>query len=363
MVTVACTGDVSRSAATGATIAFLFDGSPTDAGLVTAPALAGLELAAHEAGGVEIEPVNVGLSLDEVTASLRDIGDDRDVAAAVIAPSTAPPDGAIELLAAEGVPVVTLSWAWGPPRGGKGLWLSFVAGRAREAVMLLSGANVAPVSAAVCLAGDDHVTSRALLATAEQLGQAAGEPEIRTAGIAETGRAATADAVAARIRDFRCPVLAWIGGADMAAAVLSSVHEPLLIVGTSRIKTDDGLGLASSATAVATVCACADVSLSTDPTSQRFVHDLQAESGATPGPFAVEAYDAGRLLIGLLDGDAVTRERVATGLNHLTRFSGLVERYSFEPDGSRGPESLRKGLWRAAGSRWLPGTPSVGASA
>jgi hypothetical protein len=363
VVSVACTEHVSRSAATGPTIAFLFDGSPSDADLVTAPALAGLELAAHESGGFEIEPVNVGLSPAEVTASLRALGDDRDVVAAVIAPWTAPPDGAIELLAAEGLPVVTLSWAWGPPRGGKGPWLSFVAGRAREAVMLLSGANVAPEGAAVCLAGDDQATSRALLATAAQLGQAAGEPEIRAAGIADTGRAATADAVASRIGDSGCPVLAWIGGADVAAAILSSVHDPLSIVGTSRMKTDDGLALASSATAVSTVCACADVSPSTDPTSQRFVHDLQAESGSPPGPFAVEAYDAGRLVIGLLDGDAMTRERVATGLNLLTRFSGLVERYSFEPDGSRGPESLRTGLWRAAGSRWLPGTASVGASA
>jgi hypothetical protein len=363
VVTVACTEDVSRSAATGPTIAFLFDGSPSDAELVTSPALAGLELAAHEAGGVAIEPVNVGLSLDEVTASLRGLGDDRGVVAAVIAPWTAPPDGAIELLADEGVPVVTLSWAWGPPHGRKGLWLSFVAGRAREAVMLLSGANVVPEGAAVCLAGDDHVTSRALLATAAQLGEAAGNPEIRTVGIAETGGAATADAIAAYIRDSGCPVLVWIGGADVAASVLASVHEPLSIVGTSRMKTDDGLGLASAVTEVSTVCACADVSLSTEPTSQRFVHDLQAESGAPPGPFAVEAYDAGRLLIGLLEGDAATRERAATGLGDRTRFSGLVERYSFEADGSRGPESLSAGMWRAAGSRWLPGTAPVGASA
>lgn len=229
--------------------------------------------------------------------------------------------------------------------------------------MLLSGANVAPEGAALCLAGDDHFTSRALLATAEQLGQAAGTPEMRSAGIAETGRAATAQGVAARLRDSGCPVLVWIGGADVAAAVLSSVRDPLSIVGTSRMKTDDGLGLASAATEVSTVCACADVSLSTEPTSQRFVHDLQAESGAPPGPFAVEAYDAGRLLIGLLAGEAAHRERVATGLDDLTRFDGLVETYSFEPDGSRGPDSLRAGLWRAAGSRWLPGTTPVGASA
>ena len=363
MVTVACTEHVSPSHTTGPTIAFLFDGSPLDAELVTSPALAGLELAAHEAGGVDIEPVNVGLHLDEVTASLRDLGDDRGVVAAVIAPWTAPPDGAIELLATEGVPVVTLSWAWGPPREGDGLWLSLVAGRAREAVMLLSGANVAPKGVAPCLAGDDDVTSRALLATAEQLGEAAGDPGIRTVGIVQAGRSATAEAVADRIDASGCPVLAWIGGADVAASVLPSVPDQPLIVGTSRMKTDDGLELASSETEVSTVCACADVSVSTERTSQRFVHDLQAESGAPPGAFAVEAYDGGRLLISLLEGESATRGHVAAGLEDLARFRGLVEGYRFGPDGSRAPESLSAGKWRAAGSRWLPGTAPVGASA
>ena len=137
VVALACTEDASRTDATGTAIAFLFDGSASDAELVTSPALAGLELAAHEAGGVEVEPVNVGLDLEEVTASLRDLGDDRGVIAAVVAPWTAPPDGAIDLLAAEGIPVVSLSWAWGPPREGKGFWVSFAAGRAREAIILL----------------------------------------------------------------------------------------------------------------------------------------------------------------------------------------------------------------------------------
>jgi len=354
---------MSPAGAAGPTIAFLFDGSTSDAELVTSPALSGLELAAHEAGSAEIEPVDVGLALDEVTASLRDLGDNGGVVAAVVAPWTAPPGGAIELLAAEGVPVVTLSWAWGPPREGRGLWLSFVASQAREAVVVLSGADVASQGAPLCLAGDEDVTSRALLATAEQLGRAAGEPEIRTAGIAEADRPATADAVAARIENADCPVLAWIGSADVAASVLASVPDPPSVVGTSRMKTDAGLGLAPGGIAVSTVCACVDVSLSTGATSMRFVHDLQAESGAPPGPFAVEAYDAGRLLIGLIEGAGATRERVAKELADLTRFKGLVQSYTFEPDGSRATESLRTAMWRAAGSRWLPGRAPFGASA
>ena len=144
--------------------------------------------------------------------------------------------------------------------------------------------------------------------------------------------------------------------------MLSSVHGLTAVVATSRTKTDEGLELASSETAIFTVCACVDVSLSTEPRSQRFVHDLQAESGAPPGAFAVEAYDAGTLVIGLLGGDGATRDRVAAGMDNLTRFEGLVERYAFEPDGSRAPESLRAHMWRATGSRWLPEAAPEGAS-
>ena len=364
VVTAACTEDVSSPGASGPTIAYLFDGSAPDADLVTSPALAGLELAAREAGGVEIEPLNVGLRRDEVMASLRTLGEDRGVVAAVVAPWTAPPAGAVELLAAEGVPVITFSWAWGPPEEGEGLWHSFVPERAREAVILLSGATgLAPEGTALCLAGDDHVTSRALLTTAQELGEAAGEPELMFSGVAETERAATAGPVAARIRDAGCPILVWIGGTPGAVSVLSSLPDPPSVVGTSRMKTDDGLELASSEVEVFTVCACADVSLSMDPRWQRFVHDLQAESGAPPGPFAVEAYDAGRLLIGLLDGTDGTRRGLASALDDLTRFGGLTGAYHFESDGSRAPKPLTIGIRRAAGSRWLPRPMPTGTSA
>ena len=192
-----------------------------------------------------------------------------------------------------------------------------------------------------------------MLETAARLGEGAGNPKVRNLGVAETGGAGPADAVAARIGASGCAFLDWVGSADVAGSVLSSIAHPPSVVGTSRIKTDSGLALTSSGAAVFTVCACADVSLSIDPTSQRFVHDMQAESGSPPGPFAVEAYDAGRLLIGL-GGGAATRGGVAEGLENLVRFRGLVDSYAFEPDGSRSPDSLRTGVWRASGSRWLP---------
>jgi Periplasmic binding protein len=321
------------------TVAFLFDGSPPDAELVTAPALAGLELAAYRTGTIEVEPVDLGLAPADVATTLDDLVADRGVVAAVIAPWTAPPNGAIDLLAAHGLPVVTLSSAWGPPAAGDGLWLSLVVDPAREAVLLLSAADVAPKGAPVCLAGDGLATSRALLATAEELARAAGDPEVRTA-------------------DTGCPVLAWAGGAPGAEAVLRSRAEdlPSVVVGTSRIKTDEGLALATSAIEVLTVCACADVTLTLDPVLQRFVHDVQAESGAPPGPFTVEAYDAGSLLTSIVadvPGEDL-RAGVAAAVGDAADVEGIAGDYAFEPDGSRPPRTVIVGVWRAAGSRWLP---------
>jgi hypothetical protein len=362
----ACTQDVRPpSDSSVPTVAYLFDASSPDAELVTAPALAGLELAAHRTGAIEIEPVNLRLDPGDVTASLLDLVEDRGIVAAVIAPWTAPPSGAIDLLAAHGLPVVTLSWAWGPPTGGDGLWLSLVADRAREAVLLLSAADVAPQGAPLCVAGDDDPTSRALLESVEELGRAAGDPEILVAGSTSEAGELGGRTVAARIDIAGCPVLAWTGGAPAAAEVLSRIRgAPPLVVGTSRMKTDDGLALASPGTDVLTVCACADVTLTLDPVLERFVHDLQAESGSPPGAFAVEAYDAGRLLATILNdiGGDDLRAGVATALDDPGDREGLAGGYRFRSDGSRDPDAIAVGVWRAAGSRWLPVERSTVAS-
>ena len=364
----ACTeeGLPPREDASRPAIAYLFDGSPPDAELVSASALAGLELAAHEAGAVEIEPVNLGLDHAEVMSTLGALAEDSAVVVAVVAPWTAPPAGAIDLLAAHDLPVVSLSWAWGPPSDGAGLWLSLAAGQAREAVLLLSTADVAPEGATLCLAGDEHPTSRALLATAEELARAAGDPDVAMAGTVAGGDVPIAAPVADRVEDAGCPVLAWTGGTAGAEAVLSRLPEdPALVVGASRIGTDDGLALATAGRDVITACPCVSVNLSLEPAHMRFVHDLQAASGAPPGPYAVEAYDAGRFLLGFVTGAGSDdpREVVAAALEEPPEIPGLAGSYRFEPDGSRAPDTLRVGAWRAMGSRWLPVEHAAGAPA
>ena len=335
----------------GPTIAFLFDGSAPDEDLVMSPALEGLELAARQMGRVHVEPVDVGDDPETVQESLDALVDDRDVLAAVVAPWTPPPPGAIERLGSEGIPVVSLSWAWGPPS--EGVWRSIAPGPAREAVILLSAAGAVAPAGPVCLAADDEPTSRALFATARDLGVGAADPPVAVAGIVRR-EGATAATVAGRVDAAGCPVVAWIGGAEAADALLAALAGDPAFVGTSRLKTDDGLQLASSGGDVHAACPCVDVSLSLDGRLQRFVHDFQADGGSPPGPYAVEAYDAGRLVIGIvLDTDG-GRRAVAAALDGVRDFTGLTDTYRFAPDGSRAPEPLVVGDWRATGSRWLP---------
>jgi hypothetical protein len=331
------------------TIAYLFDGTPEGADLVNGPGLAGLELAALQGGGIDIEPANVTEDPEEALRVLAEMGDDPTVAAAVVAPWTAPPSGAVETLAEAGVPVVSLSWAWGFDPGRPSLTLSIAAPTRVEARMLLEAADGSPI----CLAGDVHPTSRPLLEEVESRAASRGRPDVRSAGIVDVRRPATVEAVAGRIGSSGCATLLWTGGPEAVAALRDLLADLPTVVGTSRIKTEAGLALAESGISVRTVCACADVALSHERKLRRFVHDFQAESGSAPGVFAVEAYDVGRMLIERIRAGEGTREDLAARLAGLRPFRGLVGRYTRRPGPALAFSGAPPGVWRAEGSRWL----------
>jgi hypothetical protein len=166
-------------------------------------------------------------------------------------------------------------------------------------------------------------------------------------------RPATASTVAGRIGDADCAAVLWTGGADVAALLAAERPPAHALVGTSRIKTDDGLALAEGGIAVVATCGCADVNLSLEDATERFVHDFQAESASAPGPFAVEAYDVGDAILAALSG-APTGGQIAAPIGSLDRFDGLVAPTTFGPDGRRDPREIPQAWWRASGSRWLP---------
>jgi hypothetical protein len=135
------------------------------------------------------------------------------------------------------------------------------------------------------------------------------------------------------------------------------------VIGTSRLKTNGGISVAVThpRRRLLATCGCADNTLSRDPGLQRFIHDYQTESGGAPGAFAVEAYDAGRLLLELA-GRGGGRAMVAGELGGLTEVEGLLGTYRFEPGGALRSGPTPPGAWRAFGSRWLPlgSTPRPG---
>jgi len=359
LVTAAFGGCASNPAPDeGPRIAFLFDGSSGDADEVTGPALAGLRLAALGTGRPKtIQPLNVGLGIEETAEMLDELAADPSVVAAVVAPWTSPPSGSVERLGEAGVPVVSLSWAWGPPSDG--VWRSLVVDRTREAELLLD-AGSAEAGSPRCLAGDTHPTSAGLA------GNVLGEgdrraTDLRPAGVVDQERPATAATVAARLAGLGCDAVMWTGGAEALELLLDADPDLLTVVGTSRLKTEGGIsvGITHPARRLITACGCADVTLSLDPALQRFIHDFQTESGSAPGPFAVEAYDAGRLLLDLA-GRLGDRSALAAELGRLKEVDGLLGTYELEPDGTLRATPTSPGTWRASGSRWLPlGAASV----
>ncbi|MGH7540250.1 MAG: ABC transporter substrate-binding protein [Gemmatimonadota bacterium] len=319
-------------------------------------AQAAVELVALQAGGIEIEPVDVGQ--DEALGALRDLAGDPRVAAAVVGPWTPAPEGAIETLAGAAMPVVSLSSSWGPPAGDPGPWLSLAVDETAEAEQLLRAAGD-DRPGRVCAAGGRDPVSRGLLAAVRRESSAFGIRRLRVIGTVDPERPEDAQAVAGRLAAGECSTLVWTGGAEAAAPLLEQGSGAVRVVATSRMKTDRGLALAQDVRAqLSTVCVCADITLSSTLRHQRFVHDFEANSADAPGPFAVEAYDATRLLVEFLRRGTGTRAELAARLASVQSFPGLVGRYDRRPGEPGRFLAATAGLWRARGSRWLPVEPS-----
>jgi hypothetical protein len=336
-------------------IAFVFDGSTEDSDEVTGPALGGLRLAALGSEQVAVEPIDIGEAGSAVEA-LRMLGDDRGVVAAVVAPWTPATEATVAALAATGLPVFTYSWAWVAPEQTTAPWRSLTLDADGEADLLIR-AGTRAAAGPMCVASDPLPMSRTLARLVAA--RTATRTPIVDAGLVDPARPATASAVAGRITRVGCAAVLWTGGAD-AAALLLAAHPPARdLVGTSRIKTDDGLALAESGITVVSTCGCVDVNLSLVDATERFVHDFQAESASAPGPFAVEAHDLGSAIARAVSGNATFAE-IAAAIGALDRFGGLVQAVTFGSGGRRDPREIPATWWHASGSRWLQ-VPSAAA--
>jgi polar amino acid transport system substrate-binding protein len=126
------------------------------------------------------------------------------------------------------------------------------------------------------------------------------------------------------------------------------------LLATDAVKTESYLteaGSVGDGTVVA--CGCVDVTTSSRLDAQRFVNAFQFDIGASPGPYAVEGWDAGAAFVNAVRAGALTRQEVSAGLEGLTRYQGLAGAYAFTRAGELAASSAAIRFYRAEGGRWI----------
>jgi branched-chain amino acid transport system substrate-binding protein len=136
--------------------------------------------------------------------------------------------------------------------------------------------------------------------------------------------------------------------------------EGTTLVGGSGLREPGFLELAVAvADGTTSFCSCADVSTSLELAAQRFIQDYQSEYGSAPGPYAVEGWDAARVLIRVLDEGGATRADLVARIATTTAADGLAGAYVFAGGELADPESaIRK--YTVEGGRWVPAATGDG---
>jgi Periplasmic binding protein len=169
-----------------------------------------------------------------------------------------------------------------------------------------------------------------------------------------TARTVDPSAAAAVAGQAGCGVVIWAGGPNAGAEAVRAVQRlGVAFIGGDRLLDPDFLSTAGSAAEGAfALCACANVSTSTELTARRFIQDYQSEHGVAPGAFAVEGWDAAQLILRAAGDRGVTRALVARSLGGLTTADGLEGTRRFTADGEPlHPRALLR-LYRVEGGRW-----------
>ena len=325
------------------------------------PAEQGLRLAFDEGPvgspapvAVEVEPVDVSAPPEEVARRLGELAADPAVVAAVLGPGWRPPAELLASLQGAGLATVSLT-PLGP--GGGGAWRRLVATLAVEGTALAGLLRELPAADdGVCLAGDGREGPEGAELVARRIRRElrGGIPVRRLPG------AGPPAGLVARVAAAGCGAVVWLGGAEGAAAVRRALSEhglrSVLLLGTDLVKDPRFAELAGAlgeGTVVA--CPCADLSLSTEPRALRFINAYADAFGGAPGIFAVEGYDAGRLLLRAIAEGGPSRAGVARALAGIEIHEGLGAVYRFGADGELLAPGVR--LYRDEGGRWvaLPG--------
>ena len=313
-------------------VAFLQDLSRPDAEDRLLPPLQGAELAFATAALDEEEPVAVELvpfDLAEDPDAPRAVADDGAFAAAIVAPDVDGLPGILETLGTAGVPVVGLT-GLDPGVEPAGVWRRLVAPIDAQAEVLAGLADGASSSgASVCVLHEEPPPD----GLARLLVRALSSPVV-----------APADG---------CVAVVWAGSASAASAALALAPDTPTLGGERLLDPAFLDEAGSSAQGLLVTCSCADLSTSTDLAARRFIQDYQSDYGLAPGPFAVEAADAARLIVRAIREGGRTREDVRSWLDGVTGFEGLGGAYAFDAVGELLEPRASVRVYRAEGGRWV----------
>ena len=162
-------------------------------------------------------------------------------------------------------------------------------------------------------------------------------------------------AAAALVGEAGCDVVIWAGGPNGGGEAVRSLQGlDVAFIGGDRLLDPDFLSTAGpAAEGAVALCACANVSTSTELAARRFIQDYQSEHGVAPGAFAVEGWDAAHLILRAAGDRRITRALVDRSLDGLATLDGLEGIRRFRADGEPlEPRALLR-LYRVEGGRWV----------
>lgn len=330
-------------------VAFIQDLSSEGALERMLPALQAVRLAFATAALSEVEPLDVEVVSfdtqgDDATASeiAAEVAGDPRFVAAVAAPDLARQAELAAALSAAEVPLLSLSARGSVDQATPGAWLRFVTPiEAQARALAQTVPTLRPARNGVCLVAGapDGTTFARTVRRSLPRDLEVTDVEGATA-VAESG----------------CGVVVWtgdaLGGAELATALAASRTAPVL-TGGPELRDPRFLSLAAEAAeGTLSICSCADVSTSLDLAAQRFIQDYQSEYGSPPGPFAVEAWDAGHLLIRALREAGAARPDLVGWLAGQIVVGGLGGPYAFGGGELADPAATIR-RYRVEGGRWL----------
>ena len=323
-------------------VAFIQDLAPEGALDRMLPAFQGAELAFTVASAREGAAFTIGIVAFDIDGSMEtareiaeEIAGDPSYVAAIAAPGLPEQQPIADAL--DGMPFLSLSDR-GAMLSEDRAWLRFVA-PLRDLATRLGGLAESQRSSrrGVCLAGTDEPDplagyTRRSLSSDVHVTSAKGADDVTSA---------------------RCGVVVWSGDGLGAAAIAVGLDADVRLIGGPGLRDGDFIEDAgASAEGALSVCSCADLSSSLDLAARRFIQTFQSENGTAPGPYAVEAWDAARMIIVGTDAAGPSRGELARWFSGVTRFDGLAGSYRWV-----GGELVSAGThvrtYEVVGGRWV----------